>query len=96
MNCIPPAFDLLCGRDDGGDAAGVHLHEGHLGQGVRGEEHRASVPGSLHVPTGETQLETLGVVWEETLTQRQADTSAGKYMGGDGLFVCVNMKHIGP
>lgn len=62
MNCIPPAFDFLCGRDDRGDAAGVHLHEGHMGHRVRGKERRASVPGSLHVPAGETQLETLGVM----------------------------------
>lgn len=96
MNGIPPAFDLLCGRNDGGDAAGVHLHEGHLGSGVRGEERRASVPGSLYVPTGETQLETLRVVWEETLTQRQADATAGRHTGGDVRFAYVNMKHIGP
>lgn len=79
---VPPQFDLPCGSDDGGDAAGVHLQQGHPGRGVRGEERGAGGPGSLHAPAGETQLEALGVVREETLAQRQADAAAGKHTGG--------------
>lgn len=57
-----PQFDFLCCCNDGGDAAGVHLQQGHLGHGVRGEEGRASSLCSLHVPAGETQLEPPSVL----------------------------------
>lgn len=89
-NSFPPQFDFLRGCDDGGDAAGVHLQQGHLGHGVRGEEGRASGLRSLHVPAGQTQLEPRSVMWQETLTQRQADATAGKH----GRVGCAQTSNI--
>lgn len=76
-----PEFDLLCGGDDGGDAAGVHLQQGHLGGGVRGEQRRASGLSPPHAPAGQAQLEAPGVLREETLAQHQADAAPGRRRG---------------
>lgn len=78
---LPPEFDLVRSTDDGGDAAGVHLQQGHLSRGVRGEEGRASSLSPAHVPAGQAQLHTLRVLWEQALAKCQADATAEKHTG---------------
>lgn len=77
----PPELDFLRSADDGGDAAGVHLQQGHLSRGVRGEEGRSSSLSPTHVPAGQTQLDALRVPGEQTLTKCQANATAQKHTG---------------
>lgn len=79
MCFLLPEFELLCSSEDRGDAAGVHLQQGHLGCRVRGEESSTSSLCPTHVSTGQAQLQALCVLGEETLTQCQANATARKH-----------------
>lgn len=72
-----PDFDLPCSTDDRGDAAGVQLQQSHLSCGKGGEKGTSRSLSPTHVPAGQTELQPIHILGEETLTECQTNATAG-------------------